>query len=215
VPPRSASLHWWAKAVANCATRARPSLFPSAARTASAKDVINGEGASSEENQAEGERRKGEGKLVTSVAGEPIVQVHFPDRNHQIDADGECRRPGEESNQNEQASKKFGKGGQVSGPTGQSQAGYELYVVMEPSEDFVIAVSDHDGAQREAHGEESEWLQTIEVAQRGSSEDREARVSQQNRIPKYGFTELVTTSQRPAVALHDPDTARRIRVKGY
>jgi hypothetical protein len=30
----------------------------------------------------------------------------------------------------------------------------------------VVPVSDHDSAQREAHGEESEGLQTIEVAQR-------------------------------------------------
>jgi hypothetical protein len=37
---------------------------------------------------------------------------------------------------------------------------------MESSENLVIAVSDHDSAKREPHGEESEGLQTIEVAQR-------------------------------------------------
>ena len=148
--------------------------------------MINGEGASSEENQAEGERRKGEGKLVTSVAGEPIVQVHFPDRNHQIDADGECRSSGEESDQNEQSANKFGKGGQVGGPARQSQAGDKLHVVMEPSEDLVISVSDHDGTQREAHGEESEWLQTIEVAQ-GFLRKEELDYRKMKRIPKYLF----------------------------
>src|SRR6266849_7751623 len=173
--------------------RNKPGLFSPAARTTTAKDVVNGERASPEENQGEGERRKREGKLVASIAGKPVVQVHFPDRNRQIDADGECRSPGEESDQNEQAANKFGQGGQVGSPAGQSQAGYKLHVVMEPSEDLVIAVSDHDGAQREAHGEESDWLQTIEVAQRVPSGERRPRLSQEKRILKYLFRESLTT----------------------
>jgi hypothetical protein len=57
---------------------------------------------------------------------------------------------------------------------------------MESSEDLVIAVSDHDGTQREAHGEESEWLQTIEVAQ-GFLRKEELDYRKMKRIPKYLF----------------------------
>jgi hypothetical protein len=36
---------------------------------------------------------------------------------------------------------------------------------MQASEDFVIAMSGHDGAERKAHHEKGERLQTIEIAQ--------------------------------------------------
>jgi hypothetical protein len=57
---------------------------------------------------------------------------------------------------------------------------------MESSEDLVIAVSDHDSAKREPHGEESEWLQTIEVAQ-GFLRKEELDYRKMKRIPKYLF----------------------------
>jgi hypothetical protein len=39
---------------------------------------------------------------------------------------------------------------------------------MQASEDFVIAMSGHDGAERKAHHEKGERLQTIEIAQESS-----------------------------------------------
>ncbi len=37
---------------------------------------------------------------------------------------------------------------------------------MKSAEDLVVSVADHNGAQGQTHAEESERLQTIEVAQR-------------------------------------------------
>jgi hypothetical protein len=45
-------------------------------------------------------------------------------------------------------------------------------MVVESAEDFVISVADHDGAEGEAHDEEREGLQAVEVAQTRSSGER-------------------------------------------
>jgi hypothetical protein len=73
---------------------------------------------------------------------------------------------------------------------------------MEPTEDLVVPVSDHDSAQREAHGEESEWLQTIEVAQ-GFLRKEELDYRKMKRIPKYLFGKSLTTKTQSFVAFSD------------
>jgi len=54
-------------------------------------------------------------------------------------------------------------------------------------------VSDHDSAKRDPHGEESEGLQTIEVAQRIPPDEENLDYRKMKRIPKYLFGESLTT----------------------
>ncbi len=71
----------------------------------------------------------------------------------------------EQAQQDEQASKEFGEGGEVGGPGREPEAGHKLSMVVKSAEDLVVSVVEHDGAQGEAHDEECEGLQAVEVAQ--------------------------------------------------
>jgi hypothetical protein len=128
-------------------------------------DVIEGDRPAAEKDQGKGESRKGEGKFVSVLAHQSVVEVNFGDGNAEIETDGKTGDAGEQADEYQQAAKEFGEGGEVSGPGGKSQADDELHVMVKASEDFVISVAKHNGAQGKAHDKEGEGLQAIEVVQ--------------------------------------------------
>jgi len=130
--------------------------------------VVEGDRAGAEEDQSEGQRGCGQGELESVIAGQAIVQVHFPDRDHEVHADGESRDPGKESRQYAQAAQEFREGRNVAHPMGQTKACHEVGVVMQAAENFVIAVDDHDRAQGKTHDKKRKWLQAFRVAQGAS-----------------------------------------------
>src|SRR5260221_7219027 len=72
------------------------------APASASQDVVDGDGASAEENQGKCQRGCGQWKLVAGVVGraeETIVQMHLPDRDDEIDADREGRWTRKESRQ--------------------------------------------------------------------------------------------------------------------
>jgi hypothetical protein len=127
--------------------------------------VVESYGAAAEENEAECQGGQAQREFVSAVAHQSIVEVEFNDGNGEIDADGEGSHAREQAQQDEQAAKEFGKGGEVRGPSREPEAGDKLGVVMKSAEDLVVAVVEHNGAQGKAHDEECEGLQTVEVAQ--------------------------------------------------
>ncbi len=56
--------------------------------------------------------------------------------------------------QDERSAKEFSEGRKVGGPGRESEAGDELSMVLQSAENFVVSVTDHDGAESEAHNEE-------------------------------------------------------------
>jgi len=135
--------------------------FPAAAGGA---DVVEGDGAGAEENEGEGEGGQSKGEFVSAVAHQSVVEVDLGDGYGQIDADGASSHASEQAQQDEQAANEFGEGGEVGGPGRESEAGDELSVVLQSAENFVVSVIDYDGAKSEAHHEERERLQAVEVA---------------------------------------------------
>lgn len=93
------------------------------------------------------------------------MPMHLPDSDRKIDADRESGRAGEKSYKNQQAANEFGERRDISQPRRQAEVSDHLRSLMKASEDFVKAMGRHNHSQGQAHDEESEWLQTIEVAQ--------------------------------------------------
>jgi hypothetical protein len=92
--------------------------------------------------------------------------MHFCNGHAKVDADGEGGGAGEESNQNQQSAKEFSEGRKISGPGWQTQAGDELCMMVKAAKNFVVSVTNHDGAESESNEEKRERLQAIEVAQK-------------------------------------------------
>jgi hypothetical protein len=128
--------------------------------------VVEGDGACAEEDEAECEGGQSQRELVSVGAHQSIVEVHFDDGDHEIDADGKRGHAGEQAQQHEQTAKELTKRGKIGAPGGESGAGEKLSVMAEAAENLVISVVEHDGTQREAHNEECEGLQAVEVAHR-------------------------------------------------
>jgi hypothetical protein len=137
--------------------------FP--ASTAGGANVVEGDGTAAEEDECEGNGGQSQGKLVSAIAHQSVMEVHLGDGDGQIDTDGKSSHASEQADQNEQAAEEFGEGGKICAPGGKSEAGNELNMVLEAAEDLVVSVVDDDGAKNEAHNEEREGLQAIEVAQ--------------------------------------------------
>jgi hypothetical protein len=127
--------------------------------------MVEGDRSSAEKNKSKSKGSQGQWKFVSVLTHQSIVKVNFGDGDGQIDADGKSSCSSEQAKENEQAAKEFGKGGEVGCPPGQAKARDELNVVVEPSENLLISVTDHDSAKSKAHDEERKRLQTIEVAQ--------------------------------------------------
>jgi hypothetical protein len=143
----------------------RSVLFSTGTRSSAAENVVQSDGAGAEEDQSKSQRGRRQGELHSVIAGQPIVQVHFPDRDDEIYADGESRDAGKESRQDEQAAEEFREGRNIAQPVGETETGHEVGVVMQASENFVVAMHDHNGAEGEAHEKKREWLQAFRVAQ--------------------------------------------------
>ena len=127
--------------------------------------MVKGDGAAAKENQGKGERGQSEREFVAAVAHQSIVEVHLGDGYAQVDADREGSEASEQAQQHEEATQELGKGREIGSPGGQSKAGDQLRMVVKTTEDFGVSVADHDGAQSQAHDEECERLQAIEIAQ--------------------------------------------------
>ena len=127
--------------------------------------MIEGDWTATEKDEGECESGQSQGKFVSAVAHQPIVEMNLDDGDGQINADGKGSHASEEPQQDKEAAKEFGEGGKVSAPGGKSEAGHELNVVVKAAENFVVSVVEDDGAKDEAHDEEREGLKAIEVAQ--------------------------------------------------
>jgi len=120
--------------------------------------VVEGDWAGSEKDEGEGESSQSEREFVSALTGQSIVEMYLPDCDAHIDANGKGRYTGKKSEQHQDAAEKLGKGGEVTPPPGKSQAGYEVGVVLEPAEDLVIPVGDHNGSEDKAHDQQRERL---------------------------------------------------------
>jgi len=144
------------------------------ARASPAQDVIQRNGAGPEEDQGKCHRCRGHRELVAWTiwrSHQPVVQMHLPDGDRQVNANRECRSSSEESGKDEQAAEEFRKGRNITEPRRQAEAGDKLRVVMQSAKHLVIAMSGHDRAQRQAHHQQSQRLQTIEVTQNSPLRD--------------------------------------------
>jgi len=126
--------------------------------------VVEGDGACAEEDQSKGEGSQSQGKFISAIAQQSVMEVYLGDGDGQIDADGKSRHAGKESDQYQQAAKKLGEGREISSPGRQSEAGDELNVVVKSAENLVVSVADHDRAKGQTHDQEGERLQTIQKA---------------------------------------------------
>src|SRR5208282_3792915 len=132
-----------------------------------AEDMIQGNRAGSKEDQGERHGCECKRELVSGSAGpsqQSVVQVHLPDGDREVNANGEGGTAREEARQYHNAAEKLDEGRNISQPGGDAQARHKLCRVVQPNY-FVIAVRGHDGPQGQAQDEKSERLQTIEVAQ--------------------------------------------------
>ena len=133
-----------------------------------------------EKNQAEGQSRDRQRELISVLPHQSVVEVHLGDGDGKIDADNKSGDSGEQTDQDQDAAKEFGKSGEISGPAGKAEAGDELNVVMKSAENLLISMAGHDGAEGQTHHQECEGLKTIEVAQVSSS--REEPIDYRRRV---------------------------------
>jgi hypothetical protein len=130
--------------------------------------VIESDRACAEEDQSKSQRGCGQGELESVIARQPIVQVHLPDRDNEVHADGESRDPGKESRQNEEAAQELREGRNVAHPLGQTKTCHEFGVLMQAAENFVVAMHDHNRAESETHDKKRKGLQAFRVEQGAS-----------------------------------------------
>jgi hypothetical protein len=127
--------------------------------------VIEGDGAAIEAHQGKSQNRKGEGKFVSPIARQSVVKVHFGDGDAYIDAKRESGNAGEQADEDEDSAEKFGESRDVCTPGRKAQAGNQLNVMMKAAENLVISVNEKNDSERQAHDQQRERLQSIEVAQ--------------------------------------------------
>jgi hypothetical protein len=127
--------------------------------------VIEGDGTAIEAHQGKSESRECEWKFESSVARQSVVKVHFGDGDAHIHAKRESGNAGKQADKDEDSAEKFGESGDVSTPGRKAQAGNELNVMMKAAKNFVISVDEKNDSERQAHNQERERLQSIEVAQ--------------------------------------------------
>jgi len=130
--------------------------------------MVDRDGASPKKDEGQGDSGGGEGKFIAGTIRGPdesIVQVHLPDCDDEIAAHKESGSPSKESCQQQEATEELGEGGDIAQPGWQPKAGDELSMVVQATEDLVIAVCHHDETQSEAHHEKSKRLKAIEISQ--------------------------------------------------
>jgi hypothetical protein len=164
-----------------CETERRNSLGLKSAGAGSA-NVIESDSAAAEENQRERERGQRQRKFKSAIARETILKMNFRNGNAHVDANGESGEARKQAGQNQQATEEFRKGGKVGRPPGQSQALHKLNMVMKPAKNFAVSVGDHHCAECQAHDEQREWLQTVEVAQSTLLERADYRIAPAGKV---------------------------------
>jgi hypothetical protein len=140
--------------------------------------VVEGNGASAEKDESERKGGQNHPEAVSVVGDQPVVRGYLPDSDAHINANGESRYAGEQAQHHEQTAKEFGEGGEVRAPARQAEAADQFNVVVQSTENLVIAEIDHDRAESQAHDKKGERLQTIQEAQRNSSDERQHRLQQ-------------------------------------
>jgi hypothetical protein len=148
---------------------------------AGSPNVVEGDGAGTEKDEGKGKSGQSEREFVPAVTGQSVVEVHFGNGDGEIDADGEGGDAREEAEQNEQSAEELSESGEISRPAWESEAGDEVSVVVKSAENLVVTVNEHDGTQGETHDKECERLQAIEVAHRGSSEEKQITAARRSR----------------------------------
>src|SRR5580693_2398326 len=103
---------------------------------AAAQDVVKCNRTAAKKHQREGNRSHCERELESTFAHQSVVPMDFPDGYAQIDTDGEGGQASEESDENHEAAKELSEGRQVGRPSGQSEAGDKLSVMMKSAEDL-------------------------------------------------------------------------------
>ncbi len=150
-----------------CAGFLRASLFCSTtpATPNAATEAVQRDGTCPKEGQCKSNRRQRKRELVTALAEQAVLPMHFPDGYGHVDQDGECGETSEESHDHQDASKEFRTGGQVRHPARQAQAADHVHVVLHASEEFLRAVAYHYGSECDSHHEQRQRLQAVKVAQ--------------------------------------------------
>jgi hypothetical protein len=140
-------------------------LFGLSADTAGGADVVEGDGAATEEDKAKRKGSEGKREFVPGVTHQSVVEVDLGNGYGEIDAKGERGNPREQAQEDHQSANKFSEGGEVGRPSRESEAGDQISVVVKSAENLVVTVDEQNRAQGQAHDEKPEGLQTIEVAQ--------------------------------------------------
>ena len=116
--------------------------------------MVEGNGAGAEEDKGESQGGQPEREFGCAGAHQSVVDVDFGDGDAKVYADGKGGNASEQAQQDEQAAKEFGEGGEVGGPSREPEAGDKLSMVVKSAENLVVSVVEHDGAQGEAHDKE-------------------------------------------------------------
>ena len=93
------------------------------------------------------------------------MKMNLPDGHRQVDADRKRSRTSEESRDDQQSTEQFRERRHIPKPGRESHSSDHVSEVLQATENLVISVNSHDGAQGEAHYEKCERLKTIEVTQ--------------------------------------------------
>jgi hypothetical protein len=112
-----------------------------------AADVIQSDRAGPEKDESEGERSQRQWEFIAAVAYKSIVEVHLGDGCGQIDADGEGGYAREQTEHDEDPSEELGEGREITGPGRESETVDELSVVLQSSENLVVAMAEHYRAE--------------------------------------------------------------------
>src|SRR5690242_13955749 len=125
------------------------------------------------------------------------MQMNLPDRYSQVDADRECSGTSEESSNDQQSSDQFCEGRHIAKPRRESHSPDHVGEVLQATKNFVIAVSSHNDAQREAHYQKCERLQAIEITQTDPPSGRD-RLTQQFGPAEYPRRIVSKSEESPA-----------------
>ena len=94
-----------------------------------------------------------------------MVKVDLGYGDGEVDADSKSSDASEQTDQDEQAAQEFSEGREIGRPARKTEALDELNVMVKSAKNFVVSVAHHDSAEGQAHNEQRNGLQAIEVAQ--------------------------------------------------
>ena len=88
--------------------------------------------------------------------------MHLGNGNAHLDANRGCRDPREEPSYQQNSSQEFGEGRKIAEPCRNSEACYELRMMVKTTENFVEAMGNHDDSEYDPQYEESQRLNSIQ-----------------------------------------------------